>query len=1612
MKQTLPREDRRKLETLIAQAREIAEAGALRALHAGSVAAKEAPGHASEAQKKLRVRLRAHGRQLGDSLRPDDTQTIDHLVNEIAYEHWHRMLFARFLAENDLLMHPDGYPVSLQDCKEDAATLSPPARSEWEVAGRYASAMLPNVFRPDSPALALELPLETEQALEALLQKLPASVFAADDSLGWSYQFWQAPKKEAVQRQMKNAGSKVGADELPAVTQLFTEQYMVAFLLENALGGWWLGRHAEKPLPVAMPYLRIIEAFVEAPSRRLTDTEVEAASSRLDKTRQDAASTTRLEGASTLGYFDPHEPLAVLSGNLPHWRQEGVSYFVTFRSADSLPQEKLAQWKNEREQWLKDHPEPRSEADKREYYRLFPERIDYWLDQGYGELPLADPECKRIVEDALAYFDGERYQLIESVVMPNHVHALLSPLGKHSLSEILHSWKSFTSNAINRVRGREGTFWEKESFDMIIRSAAHAERVRQYIRDNPKKVEAASSRLFDTRQDAVSTINTRLEGASTVDAPSRRVLIESLEDNKHLEGASTPAAGTFPGWPKSLADFKLLDPCCGSGHFLVAALHYLVPLRVAGEGLTVRDAINSVLADNLHGLELDARCVEIAAFALALAAWRYPDENGEPLGYRPLPRLNIACCGVAPQSKKADWLKLANGEQHLEEGMAALYALYQKAPELGSLLEPHAFLPSPSGRGAGGEGDLFAAGWEEVAALLEQALAGSEDENAVEARVAAQGMAQAIRILTGRYHLVVTNPPYLGAGQHGPILKDFCETHYKTAKGDLANVFLERSLKLCKPGGVVQFVMPQNWLFLGSYKKQRERLLKQETWNLLARLGSGAFETITGEVVNAILLTLSKGVEAPSRRLLDMPVEAASSRLLDTRLEGASTLRGIDASGSRTPEGKAELLNVEAASSRLLDTRLEGASTLRGIDASVPRTPEGKAELLNVEAASSRLHDTRLEGASTLRGIDASVPRTPEGKEELLNVEAASSRLLDTRLEGASTLRGIDASGPRTPEGKAELLRTGGVVELSQAGQLENPDARVSFDEHSTDSLLKSYVSLYEGSSRGDMERFDRYYWELQKIDNRVWSPLLNSPIESAHFSGREVVIEWREGEGVLAQSDAARIRGKKAWGRKGVFVARTRDLKATLSLGEVHAQNGVALIPKKVSHLSALWVFCSSERFQESVRSLNGKIIIPSGVLYSVPFDLAHWQQVAAERYPDGLPQPYSDDPTQWIFHGHPKPSTDPLQVAVARLLGYRWPAEVEAASSRLSEARQDVASTPRLEVASTARAWIARCNELADLSDDDGIVCLPPVRGEPTAADRLRALLARAFGDDWSAAREAQLLKDAGCDGMTLNLWLRDRFFEQHVARFHKRPFIWHVWDGHKEGFSALLNYHALTREKLQTLIHTYLGDWITQQRRAIDAGNADASLKLAKAEALKTKLEAILEGEPPYDIFVRWKPLAEQPMGWEPDLNDGVRLNIRPFVEAEVLRIPRAKLGIKWEADRGKDVPSAPWYALGPQYGEPEGTRINHHHTSLAEKRVAAASSRLSNTRLEGASTLDEPTAFPPATVSAAKKGSVAASMALLQSPEFRKLPKADAAEVEQRIQSLRNDWGDDS
>ena len=230
---------RHQLERAVKNARGTAEKGAHAALGQLGVADPTPATHLSDADRELRRRLRAHGRQLGDSLNGGKVQSMDRLMEEVAYEHWHRMLFARFLAENNLLMYPDPdepVAITLEECEDLAADEG--AANGWELAARYAAQMLPQIFRLDSPVFQLTLPPEHQQALERLVSGLPRETFTASDSLGWVYQFWQANNKERINK----SEVKIGARELPAVTQLFTEPYMVSFLLDNSLGAWWAAR--------------------------------------------------------------------------------------------------------------------------------------------------------------------------------------------------------------------------------------------------------------------------------------------------------------------------------------------------------------------------------------------------------------------------------------------------------------------------------------------------------------------------------------------------------------------------------------------------------------------------------------------------------------------------------------------------------------------------------------------------------------------------------------------------------------------------------------------------------------------------------------------------------------------------------------------------------------------------------------------------------------------------------------------------------------------------------------------------------------------------------------------------------------------------------------------------------------------------------------------------------------------------------------------------------------------------------------------------------------------------------------------------------------------------
>lgn len=1067
---TLTSSDRSQLEKAVLKARGAAERAVAKRFASLALDASGPPEGLSEDERALRNGLRKRARDVGrgrvnallDNLSAI-TAGVPFLTEELAYDAWHRMLFARFLAENGLLEHPEyGVTLTVDDVRELAAENG---GDPWEMAASFAAARLPGLFHLNVP---LRLASEDRQDLAKILGGMDASLFTASDGLGWGYQFWQAKRKDEVNA----AGEKISGNNLAAVTQLFTEDYMVNFLLQNSLGAWYASRYPDSSLREKWPFLR--------------------------------------------------------------FRDDG-----------------------------------------------------------------------------------------------------------------------------------------------------------------------------------------------------------------------TPVAGTFPSWPADVASVTVMDPCCGSGHFLVAvaAFYMLVDMRQEAGGLGAAEAADAVLRDNLFGLELDARCTQIATFAVALEAWKlggHPEKN--------LP--HIACSGIPVSGQKEQWLRLARKDANMEIVLTQLYDLFAQASELGSLIDPKraALMAGITKRGQ--TGFALQDEWATVERKLHQALAREQTSDPAPAIFADDdlfGTIRAAQLLSRPYTLVATNVPYLARGSQSEVLKQFADRDYPDAKSDLATLFLERCLNLVAAGddaegnpvgaGTVAAVTPQNWLFLGAYKKMRQSLLKRDSIDFIARLGEHRFQS--------------------------------------SQAAGAFTALVV-------------------------------------ITATTPHVDHAFA--------------------------------------------------------------GIDASDAPGPEAKSSLLQFSDLTVLEQARQLGNPDQRIVLESLSAGPLLSAFATAHKGLEAGDLGRFRRQFWELAVVKNG-WDRIQSSVESNEAYSGRGYVLLWENGTGVISSYRQAlsetrnNKRGWKhgiaVWGQTGINVSLMRSLPVTLYRGDIFDNNTTSIIPRDSSHLRAVWAFCSSPDFHTAVRKIDAKLSVTTATLVKVPFDLEHWQKVADEQYPDGLPEPYSSDPTQWLFEGSVPGSDNPLHVAIARLLGYRWPDQTD--------------------------------DGLDSLADPDGIVCLPSVYQEAPAHQRVEALLRTAYGDAWSPDLMPALLKEV--EVTSLEFWLRDKqgFFAQHVKLFHNRPFLWQITDGRKDGFSAIVNYHRLDARALSKLIHTYLGDWISRQQRAVEAGEAGAPARLEAAAALRAKLIAIADGEPPFDAYVRWKSLAEQPIGWNPDINDGVRLNIRPFIEAGVLA---SKVTVNWNKDRGKD------------------------------------------------------------------------------------------------------------
>ncbi len=245
--------------------------------------------------------------------------------------------------------------------------------------------------------------------------------------------------------------------------------------------------------------------------------------------------------------LDKHADIQRTRRNLPHWEQEGATYFVTFRLADAVPARLAKQWREELERWRKFHPEPWDPAATAEYRRRFLQPREDWLDQGHGSCLLRDSRAAEVVAQALQFFDEQHYCLDGFVVMPNHVHVLVQPLTGFHLRDIVHSWKSYTARQLNRLLGRSGTVWMQESFDRIIRDWDALVRCRAYIARNPATARLRNGEFILSTSEKLRNIGFQsVRPAGLQPADSGRM--ESLE-SQTAEKISAGRTGNMPMFP-------------------------------------------------------------------------------------------------------------------------------------------------------------------------------------------------------------------------------------------------------------------------------------------------------------------------------------------------------------------------------------------------------------------------------------------------------------------------------------------------------------------------------------------------------------------------------------------------------------------------------------------------------------------------------------------------------------------------------------------------------------------------------------------------------------------------------------------------------------------------------------------------------------------------------------------------------------------------------------------------------------------------------------------------------------------------------------------------------
>lgn len=992
----------------------------------------------------------------------------------------------------------------------------------------------------------------------------------------------------------------------------------------------------------------------------------------------------------------------------------------------------------------------------------------------------------------------------------------------------------------------------------------------------------------------------------------------------------------------------LLDPACGSGHFLARAFDMLVAMY-REEGIESEEEIPQLILErNLHGLDIDLRAVQISALRLYLKACDLVGPDFRPR------RLNLVASDVTlPAAPPRELLDRFDHDRDIRDLLVGIWSELREAPKLGSLLHPERKVEElVAGRRERGhtlelQDDAAWNGFkldllEEIRTEFEK----EADADDVGQRLFGQDLAKSIGLveaLTRRYDVVVTNPPYAGSKNLDPPVKTFVEREYKDGKRDLYAAFIIRCLEFAHNGGYVGMVTQQSWLFLRSFVKLRERVLTNAAVTSLAHLGAGSFEEISGEVVNVALFTLRKSVPEAGHRLVAFRLVGPRSPGEKNRLLRQAVAGGAPGIVSRPSQSQLqgipespfvywlrprffELLGGMKQLSDVADVR-QGLATADNerflrlfwevprfgiVENEQPRAGRwfrfAKGGRYQKWAGLENFVIDWAQNGADLKAFSRSVIRNEDYyfRQALTYTFIGGGNLGIRNLE--SSIFDV-ASMCIFPNGSA-FFELAAILN----GRICTYLVRVTTQSYEFHGGYVANLPLPVGnvpSLKAIARACIRLKRRVVASDLTEWSfgnswPQTESSNESSLIPS--VLMQLTHGDAV-----SVLLHSLEGWNERLVFDAYDLDegdVRAVLDETGTPASwyplvvgydkvpdspSGVTIPDGFGDYYKGLQRLELSDREVSSVKNQLRRFYEagPGAVIEDEDEDsdedpsedegaLGAHIPIPTETFLEELSQKLQLHPVS-VYNlleelraeeGVKSPPEvrrlieDWVSIAVLLMLGYRWP----------EQDRYEAEHGPALDT---------------DLIETDGIIPLRPFDDRPTAYQRLRTLWERRFGQAGAAQSLDEFSTWVGRD---LGEWVERRFFPRHIQQFKQRPIAWHLTS--PEGtFQALLLYHRLSRETLRRLHDVHAGALINRLRAELQraegrndsAAAQELRFQIEDVEEFRARLTAIEQGrELRHRIRCRWKGEEEEgrPGPYAPDLDDGVKVNIRPFQDTGLL------------------------------------------------------------------------------------------------------------------------------